>query len=409
MQHLSAYLTENADKAEKNLHLEHLEDQVLNRGMAGARESLNFLHALRDMLVGHVDAPVNVTTKWDGSPSVFCGINPENDRFFVGLKGIFSKDAKLNYTEKDVDQHYDNEILREKLKACLRYLPKLGIKNILQGDMMFTKEDILIEGVEGEKYVTFTPNTITYAIPADTTLAARIRQAALGIVFHTEYHGTSMATLKSSFNVDIGHLTHTKDVWFRDASFVDQSGTVTFTKDELTSLDWYIQEAENMLQTINSKILNQIALTNTYRNLVKMFNNSKIRTGEIIADTTTHTNELIRWIDNRLTQEMRDAKLPATQAKRTQQKTMILGFFRAHAADVNVIFILQNILNSAKMVILRKLNQMQHTKTFLRTPDGLKVTNPEGFVAVDHIGNAVKLVDRLQFSHANFTAAKDWH
>ena len=47
--------------------------------------------------------------------------------------------------------------------------------------------------------------------------------------------------------------------------------------------------------------------------------------------------------------------------------------------------------------------------TFLKTDDGFKVTAPEGFVAVDTIkGNAVKLIDRLAFSHANFTAAKAW-
>ena len=44
---------------------------------------------------------------------------------------------------------------------------------------------------------------------------------------------------------------------------------------------------------------------------------------------------------------------------------------------------------------------------FLRTKNGYRVTNPEGYVAIKK-GNAVKLVDRLEFSRANFTAAKDW-
>jgi len=61
-------------------------------------------------------------------------------------------------------------------------------------------------------------------------------------------------------------------------------------------------------------------------------------------------------------------------------------------------------------MIIGKLQQLrQVTGSFLKTDDGFKVTNPEGFVAVDRLkGNAVKLVDRLEFSQANFTAAKAW-
>ena len=41
--------------------------------------------------------------------------------------------------------------------------------------------------------------------------------------------------------------------------------------------------------------------------------------------------------------------------------------------------------------------------------DGFKVVNPEGYVAIDRTsGNAVKLVDRMEFSFNNFTAIKAW-
>jgi hypothetical protein len=221
------------ESADKNLHLEHLEDQVLNRGVDGAREAIDFLRSLRDMLAGHVEKPINITTKWDGAPAVFCGINPENGKFFVGTKGVFAKNAKLNYTEADIAKNHESEGLQEKLRICLRYLPKLGIKGILQGDMMYSKGDLKSQTIEGEKYITFTPNTITYAIPMkQTVLADRILKSHMGIIFHTEYHGKTMSSLKASFRIDIGYLNHTKDVWFRDASFVDQSGTATFTADE---------------------------------------------------------------------------------------------------------------------------------------------------------------------------------
>ena len=69
----------------KNVHLEHIEDEVLNRGVPGARDAINFLRSLRDMLAGHSESKVNLTTKWDGAPAVFCGTNPENGKFFVEI------------------------------------------------------------------------------------------------------------------------------------------------------------------------------------------------------------------------------------------------------------------------------------------------------------------------------------
>jgi hypothetical protein len=406
MRQFIAYLTE---AGEKNLHLEHLEDQVLNRGVDGAREAIDFLRSLRDMLSGHVEKPINVTTKWDGAPAVFCGINPENGKFFVGTKGVFAKNAKLNYTEADIQKNHESEGLRDKLITCLRYLPKLGIKGILQGDLMFTKGDVHSQTIEGEKYITFTPNTITYAIPLHhTALADSILKAQMGIVFHTEYRGKTMASLKSSFKIDIGYLNHSKDVWFRDASLVDQSGTATFTASETEQIGALLSKAGTIFQGINGKILNQIAMNEMYRMWVKTFNNSKIREGTAIDNTTTHTNDFIRWLDTKLTAAIGEAKQPDTKRKRTQEKTTVLGFFRDHRSDLKAIFDLQNALVYAKLMIVRKLGQVQGTQTFLKTADGYAATAPEGFVAIDHVGNAVKLVDRLQFSHANFTAAKNW-
>ena len=75
------FLTEG--KEGKNVHLEHIEDEVLNFGVSGARSAINFLQALRNMLAGHADTKVNVTTKWDGAPAIFAGVNPENGKFFV--------------------------------------------------------------------------------------------------------------------------------------------------------------------------------------------------------------------------------------------------------------------------------------------------------------------------------------
>lgn len=397
-------------KGGANLHLEHLEDNILNLGVNGARESINFLRSLRDMLAGHSKQKVNITTKWDGAPAVICGINPENGKFFVGTKSVFNKDGKLNYTDEDIDNNHPNPGLNEKLKVALAYLPKLNIKGILQGDMMFTKGDLSRKTIEGTSYVTFQPNTIVYAVPTDSQLAKSILSAQLGIVFHTSYTGKTMDSLRTSFNIDIGNLTHTKDVWFRDASFVDASGTATFTETETKQITSILSEAGNVFRSINPLVLNRIATNGTFNLLVKTFNNTKVRSGEPIKDTRKHTIELINWIEDRLNKEVLAAKKEDTKKKRITEKNEVVRFFRTNASQMKNIFDLMNLIVDAKVLIVRKLETIKSSMdTFVRTDTGFKVTGPEGFVAVDRLsGGALKLIDRMEFSQQNFNAAKNW-
>ena len=402
------YLEES--KENKNVHLEHIEDEVLNRGVAGTRDSINFLRSLRDMLAGHAESKVNVTTKWDGAPAVFCGTNPENGKFFVGTKGVFAKNAKLNYTDKDVDNNHPAEGLNKKLKVALRYLPKLGIKGVLQGDMMFTKGDLQNEIIDGTDYITFQPNTIVYAVPVDSKLSQMMRAAQIGVVFHTSYTGKKLEDMKASFNIDINNLTTTKDVWFRDASFVDASGTATFTEQETKQITNILSDIGNLFRGINPVVLNRIATTETIKIQIKTFNNSKVRAGQVIGDTFKHVRELTRAIEDKLNKEILSAKLDKTKQKRIAEKSELMRFYRNNATELKKIFDIQNGLVEAKSMIIKKLQQIQQvTGTFLRTDTGFKITNAEGFVAVDKLqGNAVKLVDRLEFSQANFNAAKAW-
>ena len=403
------FLTESK-KEGANLHLEHLEDSVLNFGVSGARDAINFLQSLRDMLAGHSTSKVSVTTKWDGAPAVFCGTNPDNGKFFVGTKGVFNANPKLNYTDDDIDANHASEGLNAKLKVALRYLPKLGIKGILQGDMMFSKGDIKTQVIDGEKYITFQPNTIVYAVPADAKLAQTMLAAQMGIVFHTSYTGKTMADLRASFNIDIKNLTTTKDVWFRDAYFFDASGTATFTEAETKQITSILSQAGRTLQSINSLNLNRIAANDTILTYIKTFNNTKVREGQAIKNTKEHTAELLRWVEAKLNKNISDAKMEKTKQKYIKEKTEIMRFFRAAVPDFKNIFDLMNLIVDAKNMIVKTLQQIkQITGTFLKTDDGFKVTNPEGFVAVSKTsGGAVKLIDRLEFAHANFTAAKNW-
>ena len=399
-----------AKKEGANLHLEHIEDEILNRGVAGARDAINFLQALRDMLAGHSQTKVNVTTKWDGSPAIFCGINPDNGKFFVGTKGVFNANAKLNYTDSDIDTNHPGEGLNAKLKVALRYLPKLGIKGVLQGDMMFAKGDLSQKTLDGEDYITFQPNTLVYAVPSDSKLAKTMQAAQMGVVFHTSYTGKTFADMKASFNIDIKNLTPTKDVWFRDAYFTDASGTASFTEEETKTITSILSTVGSTFKQTNAMSINRISSSDTVREYIKTFNNTKVREGQKITNTTAHVRELLKWVEEKLNKDIVSAKMEKTKRDKTMIKNEIMRTIRGSSNDLIKMFDMQNGMVDAKNMIIKKLQQLrQVTSTFVQTEDGFKVTNPEGFVAVDRLkGNAVKLVDRLEFSHLNFTAQKNW-
>jgi len=407
---LSQYITES--KEDKNVHLEHIEDEPLNRGVTGTRDAINFLRSLRDMLAGQAsNSTVNLTTKWDGAPAIFAGINPANGKFFVGTKGVFAKNAKLNYTDKDIDANHPGEGLNKKLKLALRYLPELGITGVIQGDMMFSKSDLKRQTIDGVEYIIFQPNTVVYAVPTDSALAKQITNAQIGVVWHTTYVGQSLEDMRASFGVDIGRLKQTRNVWFRDASFVDASGTATFTEKETEEITSILSQAGSLFRDISSRTLNEISINDTYKVQIKAWNNLKVREGKEITNTAAHVQQLILSIEDRMNKSIAEAKKQDTKLKRQREKTIVVGWYKANRNELKKIFDLQNLLVRAKLMIVRKLEQVKSSiGTYMRTDEnGFKITAPEGFVAVDRIkGNAIKLIDRLTFSQANFNATKSW-
>ena len=390
----------------KNLHLEHLEDEVLNNGVAGTRGAINFLQSLRDMLAGNSKSSVNVTVKWDGAPAVFAGINPENDQFFVGTKGVFNKNAKINYSHEDIDRNHPAGGLNQKLKVALTELSKLGIKEVLQGDMLFTQDDLEKKTIEGTQYVTFQPNTIMYAVPMES--ASQILSSKMGIVFHTTYSGKTMEDMSASFSVNLRGLSKSSGVWFSDASYKDTSGTINFNQAETREITGILSQAGKNFHTLDPMVLNLVN-DSGYNELIKTFNNTKVRAGEKITNTRQHTRGLIAYVYDKLKADVDKVKRPETKKLKQQTMDDKMKFFRSKSSQLVKIFDMQNLLVTAKDLIIRKLEKSKGAMdTFVRTDKGYRVTQPEGFVAIDRLGKAVKLVDRLEFAHQNFTAAKNW-
>ena len=400
----ASFLTE-----QKNLHMEHLEDEVLNGGVEGTRGAINFLQGLRDMLAGHGSSSVNVTVKWDGAPAVFAGINPENDQFFVGTKGVFAKNAKINYSHEDINKNHKAG-LAKKLHTALDELSKVGIKGVLQGDMMYSSDDLNKEEIDGVSYITFQPNTIVYAVPVKSQLAAKIMSSKMGIVWHTTYSGDTMEDMSASFGVPAGAFQETGTVWQADASFRDTSGTSTMTKKETDEVTSILSTAGKLFQQMDSNVLRMVSDDPQIALLVKTYNNTKVRAGTKISNVRKHTAGVIAFVYDRLKADMEKVKREETKAAKKVTMDRYVGFLRKNSSELVKIFAMQNLLIDAKLLIVRKLESIRGlAKTFVRTSTGYRVTAPEGFVAIDNLkGGALKLVDRMEFAHQNFNAAKNW-
>jgi len=350
---------------------------------------------------------VNVTVKWDGAPAIFAGINPENGQFFVGTKGVFNKNAKINYTTDDIDRNHPGTGLNQKLKVALTELSKLGIKDVIQGDMMFTQDDLEKKTIDGKQYITFQPNTIVYAVPVES--AGRILSSTMGIVFHTTYSGKTMEDMSASFTVNLRGLDRNAGIWFSNADYKDTSGTINFNQKETEAITKILSQAGKTFHKLDSGLLQMLSEDEEIKILIKTYNNTKVRAGEKITNTRMHTKGLIEYIYDKKKKEVDKVKRPQNKAVKQQSMDRVMKYFRSNAGQMVKIFDMQNLLVSAKDMIIRKLEKSKSAMdTFVRTDKGYKVTQPEGFVAIDKLGKAVKLVDRLEFAHQNFTAAKAW-
>jgi len=402
------------DKGGKNLHLEHLEDEILNYGVVGGRAALNFLRSLRNMMAGGSRSSVNMTVKWDGAPAIFAGIDPEDGKFFVAKKSVFNVSPKLYKTEAEINADLSGE-LNSKFKVALKEFSKLGIKGVLQGDLMFT-DDISTDTIDGTKYYTFQPNTIVYAVPVASKLGAIINKAKVGIVWHTTYSGDALQDMKASFGVNISSLKKSSSVWMDDATYKDTSGKATFTAAETEKITGVLSQVGSTFQKINSGQLNsflklQESMTGALAGAsLKTYNNSMVRAGEKITNPMAHAKGYETWVWDSIQKQIDNAKSEKGKDKYRNIQKEYAREIKKYTRNLIQVITFQNLLVDAKMQIVQKLNSVKGlTDTFIKTKNGFKVTNPEGFVAIDRVsGGAVKLVDRMEFSFNNFTAIKSW-
>ena len=404
-------------KVNKNLHLEHLEDNPLNFGYTGISKTIDFLNATIGLLSGSANKSVDVTVKYDGAPAIFCGTDPEDGKFFVGTKSVFSKNAKLVKQESDLDKYGFSGQLKDKLSIALKELPKLGIKGVLQGDMMFTSGDISNKKINGEPYITFQPNTIMYAVSSNSDLASRMLKSKIGIIFHTTYSGDKLEDMKASFGANVSKLNKVSSVWVDDAFYKDVTGSL-FSLKETSELQKKIAKLQRVGNAISKKSMNNILSvhdelkTSELGAGLKTYFNSNVRRGVLPKSGVTGVNNFLthfgNHFDNKVIAKVKQEKTKNQKKERKQQLLNLL--IKEKVALANLLeFMLLTI--DLKNSVIRKLETGVNSKmeTFVVDNKGIRVTKPEGFVAIDKLsGGAVKFVDRLEFSQLNFNVDKNW-
>jgi hypothetical protein len=397
---------------EKNTHMEHLEELMFNDGVEGTRQAINFLRDLRDMLAGHKSTAVDTTVKWDGAPAIFIGIDPEDNKFFVAKKGLFNKTKPDMYkTRRDLLRLQGD--LRSKFAVALQQFSKMGIKKgvVYQGDLMFTGNDIKKQTIDGQAYYTFHPNTIVYAVPVDSPIGRQIKAAKIGVVWHTTYTGRTIQGMTASFGKDITkNLRSNRSIWMTDATYHDVSGKATLTADETRTLTSHLSTAGTLFRQIPATALNAIRDNEELKQKIKTYNNTHVRAGEPFPQPKEHAKGLYNYINDWYQDEMDKKKTQKGKDTWSAKRDAVLRDVFAHAIELVKMFELMNELIQAKQIVVEKMQQASKMATFIKTSRGFKVTGEEGYVAIDKIGNAVKIVDRLEFSRANFSAdvIKGW-
>ncbi len=388
----------------KRTHLEHIEDVILYDGFDGGKRVVDYFRALLVTLQGTSAESMSVSVKWDGAPAVVCGVHPETGRFFVGTKSAFAQNAKVNYTKSDIAKNHGTDELGQKLLKCLVHLKKINIQGVVQGDLLFTDDDITRRNFNNVPHITFTPNTITYAVPEDSDLGKQIDRAKVGMIFHTTYTGDTLADMTASAGADVESFGSSPDVFFDNATYKDVSGSAKFTADETKTFMSGIEKLEGLLQNVPRDLQSQLGQNKDFVPMFQMYINAQVKQGQLPTNVNQFLQGFKKFYADRMQQQISGLKAQKALALRQDKMKQMPVFLNRAKKPLQAMLTFYKAVQQLKGFVLKKMNQAMAIGSFQQTDKGLEVTDPEGFVAVDKSGNAVKLVDRLGFSRRNLTA-----
>lgn len=387
-----------------NSHINHVEELVLD-GKTGINDAIKILYSVYGLLTTANSNSTFVSQKFDGIAIVF-GIDPVDKKFFVGTKSVFSLTPKVIKSEKDLEIYYsDQKELADKLRICLRNLRTLGISGIFQGDLLFTSNTLKSEKINNEEMVIFNPNTISYAVPLTNKISKDILRSNLGIAVHTSYHGT-IGNLVSYSYPKLGQIKSNRNVWVKPVTY-DNYSAIQLSENEKESILDDFELIQGLVRSLQGNAIEKVLNYKDLRENLRSWINQIVRDKSYL-ETSTSIKEFYRYVISKEDLVVKSYKTQNAKDKKVNKLDELKNFLVTNKSAFESIIRIHILIDKIKRKLLARLNTIEELGTFIKTDDGYKVTNPEGFVAIGETGNMVKLVDRLEFSHLNFKHGAPW-
>jgi hypothetical protein len=365
----------------KNLHLNHVEDLLIID--ADFKSPLQQLEALFYWVWtgGHfvMRTPYNnfdISIKWDGSPAFVCGRHPENGKFFIGTKGVFS--GKVNYSVSDIEKYYQDPDLRLKMTELFEILSEIPWDRVVQGDLLWTKYSCRYYGQD----FTFQPNVLKYNLPQKY-------MADLGIALHTTYTGTSLENMEASFGVIFPY--HTKKLLVFDSQRPNIHLSIE-GRENLSEQLQKIRELVPLMEESLQKYTLKALQTPKVLDLFMRYVNWCVR---------TNNTEKAQGFRNFITNDflIRQEKLKTEKGRlriRNEYNEMMDKLYENNIAIIFMAY--KSLVDFKKELIYHLYDGFGILQISL--PDGTQC-NHEGYVVTTD-GQTCKFVDRAVFSRANF-------
>lgn len=383
MKTFKEFLLEQVEVDGKLKHLQHAEDLHIDNGAAGFHHAVATLkHAKEHVESGHENK--DITQKIDGAPSVVLGHHPETGKLFVASKSAFNKTPKINYTHEDIERNHGHAPgLVHKLKTVLdhahKILPKHGV---FQGDVLHSGDDV----THGKDKASFKPNTITYT--AHGKDADAVKKSKVGIALHTEYKGKTLEDMKAGPIEDHSVFKKHPDVFNAPVTFKSTGAKMSTSASK--KFHNHLDAAGDAHVKINhDHVSPHTGHINTYVN-------QTVRNGT----TPTHAG-LIEHMQANKEKAVASVKTEKAKAQKAEHHdALIAAATGEHKDSLTHAFTVHKHLQAAKDMLV---GHMDKTHEGLESRINGKKVGPEGYVS-NHGDKMVKLVNRSQFSAANFAA-----
>ena len=458
-------LEESVSTKQMETHLSHIEDLAIEQGKAGFNEFVSVVTGFVDKLDG-MESNIDINAKIDGAPALLFGFDPRNDQFFISTKhvvdpelSLIPPDAALLHSEKEVDMYYgDRPDFAAKLKILFSELNRAYDKSglIYQCDVLYVgqgsdggKESSV---VDGENYITFKPNVIVYAIPADLSSPTynEVKDSEVGIAAHDSFRpkivsrtnviGALKRAVKTSKNKQrnavydkkvnaytqkpgdfIKLLHHSRgmkrliqsakaaNVFVMGSNFTQAN--VAVDEQSVAKIQELLSSSAGLVQQITPQFDGQYVNSQVMEYL-KIFINSQVDqpTGGIFGKPDSSPQaaskflaNFIKFIESRY--NVKIGKLKQEKAIRSHQQKLVdlINFIEQNMDSFSALIMLFTNMISIKRLLLPIIEKLTHSlsKVFFLDPDGTMVpTKGEGHVLFNG-DTHVKIVDRLEFTKVN--------